>query len=215
MLSEVPWMKFKVIAEPDLNIFARNAVMKETLAYIAETTVEHVTREMHERLTIAMEIAIKLVTESAMSHVHCELEKLVEETVGYASASASITAAECLHLYGPPRHVYGGGKYGHGGGAHVYGEGAHGYGGGKPVYGEGEGGAYSYGGGKQVYGEGEGDYGGRDRVYGQGYGGGGNAPVYGGSPPAHGYEAGRGGYSNGHKEHQVYTDNQSYSETAK
>ena len=48
MLSEVPWMKFKVIAEPDLNIFARNTVMKETLAHIAETTVKHATRQMHE-----------------------------------------------------------------------------------------------------------------------------------------------------------------------
>ena len=206
MLSEVPWMKFKVIAEPDLSIFARDAVMKETLEYIAETTVKHVTTEMHERLTIAMEIAIKLVTESAMSHVHCKLEELVKETVGCATARASITAAECLHLYGPPRHVYGG--------AYVHGEGAYGYGEGK-VYGEGEGGAYGYGGGKQVYGEREGDYGKRAPVYGEGYGG--NAPVYGDGPPAQGYEAGRVGYSNGqhHEEHRVYTDNQRYAETAK
>ena len=100
LLSEVPWMKFKVIAEPDLSVFARDAVMQETLGFIAETTVKHVTLEMHERLTAAMEIAIKLVTDSAMSHVRAEMEKLVSGAVGHASASASITAAEHLHLFG-------------------------------------------------------------------------------------------------------------------
>jgi hypothetical protein len=117
MLSEVPWMKFKVIAEPDLNLFAANAVVKETLTQIAETTVEHVTTQMHERLTIAMQAAIIAVTESAMSHVHVQMEKLVSEAVGYASASASITAAEHLHLYGDYRrgsHLQGGYAYGSG-----------------------------------------------------------------------------------------------------
>ena len=70
--------------------------MKETLAHIAETTV---TRQMHERLTIAMEIAIKLVTESAMSHVYCEMERLVQDAVGYASASASLYEREYHHYF--------------------------------------------------------------------------------------------------------------------
>jgi len=119
MLSEVPWMKFKVIAEPDLSVFAKHPVMQETLTRIAETTVEHVTVEMHKKLTLAMEAAIIAVTASAMSHVSSQVETLVQDTVGYASASASITAAETLHLYGGARwgaHGYaGGGGYGYAG----------------------------------------------------------------------------------------------------
>jgi len=194
LLSEVPWMKFKVIAEPDLNIFARHPVIKDILIDISETAVEHVTREMHKAVTIALEAAIVAINASAREHVAIEIRRLVEDAVGYASASASITAAECLHLYGPPRHVYGRGKHLHGEGGHVYGEGAHGYGGDAQVYGEG-----GYGGDAHVYG--------------------GRAPGYGGGvyvPSTPGYEGGQGGYSNGrhHEEHRVYTDNR-YAETAK
>jgi hypothetical protein len=96
--------------------------MKETLAHIAETTVEHVTRQMHERLTIAIEIAIKLVTESAMSHVYCEMERLVQDAVGYASASASNTAAEALHIYGGGCGGYGYAGHGHGHAGYGYSE---------------------------------------------------------------------------------------------
>ena len=93
-------MKFKVIAEPDLSVFARHPVMQETLVRIAETTVEHVTNEMHKQLTIAMETAISVITASAMSHVQSQMEALVMDVAGQASASASITGAESLHLFG-------------------------------------------------------------------------------------------------------------------
>ncbi|KAH9481367.1 hypothetical protein JR316_0005892 [Psilocybe cubensis] len=109
MLSEVPWMKFKVIAEPDLSVFAKHPVMQETLISIAESTVEHVTIEMHKMLTIAMESAISVITASAMKHVSAQMETLVSGAVGHASASASITAAESLHLYGRGRYSAAGG----------------------------------------------------------------------------------------------------------
>ncbi|PPQ69156.1 hypothetical protein CVT25_004536 [Psilocybe cyanescens] len=81
--------------------------MQETLISIAETTVEHVTVEMHKMLTIAMETAITAITASAMKHVSAQMETLVSGAVGHASASASITAAEHLRIYG-------GGYYGRG-----------------------------------------------------------------------------------------------------
>ncbi|KAF8184852.1 hypothetical protein BJ912DRAFT_1115604 [Pholiota molesta] len=51
LLSEVPWMKFKDIAEPDLSIFSKHPVIQQTMTRIAESTVEHVTTEMHKMLT--------------------------------------------------------------------------------------------------------------------------------------------------------------------
>jgi len=108
MLSEVPWMKFKVIAEPDFSVFAKHPVMQETLVRIAETTVEHVTNEMHKQLTIAMESAISIITASAMSHVQSQMEALVMDVAGQASASASITGAESLHLLGQGRYGFSG-----------------------------------------------------------------------------------------------------------
>ncbi|KAF4614183.1 hypothetical protein D9613_007588 [Agrocybe pediades] len=107
MLSEVPWMKFKVIAEPDLSVFAKHPVMQETLVRIAETTVEHVTVEMHKMLTIAMESAITAITASAMKHVSAQMETLVMDVAGQASASASITGPEHLHIFNGAQYGYG------------------------------------------------------------------------------------------------------------
>ncbi|PPQ72927.1 hypothetical protein CVT25_005000 [Psilocybe cyanescens] len=95
--------------------------MQETLISIAETTVEHVTVEMHKMLTIAMETAITAITASAMKHVSAQMETLVSGAIGHASASASITAAESLHLYGRGGYVHSGGANGYSSGS------AHGY----------------------------------------------------------------------------------------
>ncbi|KAF8968126.1 Cyanovirin-N [Flammula alnicola] len=99
MLSEVPWMKFKVIAEPDLSVFAKHPVIQQTMVRIAESTVEHVTIEMHKKLTIAMEEAITVVTASAMRHIALQMEIMVQDITGCATARPSYTEAECLHVF--------------------------------------------------------------------------------------------------------------------
>ncbi|KAF9475023.1 CNVH-domain-containing protein [Pholiota conissans] len=110
MLSEVPWMKFKVIAEPDLSVFSKHPVVQQTMTRIAESTVEHVTTEMHKMLTIAMESAIVAITASAMKHVSQQMTLTVEEAANYAVASPSATEAEFLHI-GAAAGFYGGGGY--------------------------------------------------------------------------------------------------------
>ncbi|KIM39483.1 hypothetical protein M413DRAFT_446981 [Hebeloma cylindrosporum] len=148
MLSEVPWMKFKVIAEPDLSVFGSHPVVKQTLARIAESTVEHVTVEMHKMLTIAMEEAIVAITASAMKHVSLQMEHTVRDAVGYAAASPSVTEAEYLHIsqgfYGGG--AYGGGGYAAGGGYAVGGGGGYGAGGGYVTGGGYTAGGYTAGG---------------------------------------------------------------------
>ena len=109
MLSEVPWMKFKVIAEPDLSVFASHPVIKHTLARIAESTVEHFTINMHRMLTIAMQEAIVAITTSVMKHVSMEIERSVRDAVGHAGAGLSVTEAEYLHI---AQGFYAGGGYG-------------------------------------------------------------------------------------------------------
>jgi hypothetical protein len=179
MLSEVPWMKFKVIAEPDLSVFSKHPVVQQTMTRIAESTVEHVTTEMHKMLTIAMESAIIAITASAMKHVSTQMQHTVQDAVGYAVASPSATESEFLHI-GAAAGFFGG-AYGAGGGA-VYGAG----GAGGAVYGAGgAGGAYGAGGGA-VYGAGGG------AVYGAG-------GATGGTYSAGGtyYGAGGAAYGNG------------------
>ncbi|KIJ40393.1 hypothetical protein M422DRAFT_68535 [Sphaerobolus stellatus SS14] len=99
MLTEVPWMKFKVIAEPDLSVFAGHPIVKDTMVKIAQSTVQHVTAEMSLRLQAALELAITEVTVSAMQYIHTEMEMVVRETsgVGAAQVHASCTGGQYLH----------------------------------------------------------------------------------------------------------------------
>jgi hypothetical protein len=124
MLSEVPWMKFKVIAEPDLSVFASHPVVKTTLSRIAESTVEHVTVEMHKMLTIAMDEAIVAITASAMKHISLEMEHSVRDAVGFAAASPSVTEAEYLRIAAQGLYAGGGYKAGYAGGGYVSGGGS-------------------------------------------------------------------------------------------
>ena len=78
MLSEVPWMKFKVIAEPDFSVFSRHPVMQSTLVQIANSTVQHVTAKFEALMSAALAETIQVVTQSAMVHIEQSLEVLTE-----------------------------------------------------------------------------------------------------------------------------------------
>ncbi|KAF5324384.1 hypothetical protein D9619_011376 [Psilocybe cf. subviscida] len=121
MLSEVPWMKFKVIAEPDLSVFGSHPVIKQTMTRVAESTVEHVTKSMHAAITTAMEVAIVEITASAMKHIALQMEHSVQDAVGYAAASPSATESEFLHM-GALGGMYGGGFNGWAADGHAHGK---------------------------------------------------------------------------------------------
>jgi len=104
MLTEVPWMKFKVIAEPDLSVFASHPVVKETMVKVAESTVQHVTMQMSQMITAAIQQAITVVTASAIQHISTEMDMIVRETVGFdavAHVHPSCTEGEYLHKMRP------------------------------------------------------------------------------------------------------------------
>ena len=87
MLSEVPWMKFRVIAEPDFSVFTRHPVMQSTLTQIATTTVEHVTAKFEALMALALAETVQIVTQSAMDHV--QEPSLVVLTQNLSAASGA------------------------------------------------------------------------------------------------------------------------------
>ena len=97
MLSEVPWMKFRVIAEPDFSVFTRHPVMQSTLTQIATTTVEHVTAKFEALMALALAETIQVVTQSAMEHVEQSLivltQNLSAAAGGYAHLHETYTAS--------------------------------------------------------------------------------------------------------------------------
>jgi hypothetical protein len=81
-----------------LSVFSSHPVIKHTMTRIAESTVEHVTVEMHKMLTISMEEAIVAITASAMKYISTQMEQTVLDIVGCAAASPSVIEAEFLHI---------------------------------------------------------------------------------------------------------------------
>jgi hypothetical protein len=100
MLSEVPWMKFKVVAEPDFSIIAAHPVMRATMNRIAESTVEHVTAQMTSIMTLAIAGAIEVVTKSAYEHISQSMEVMVQGVSVNAQVHASANTASKLHTFG-------------------------------------------------------------------------------------------------------------------
>ena len=101
MLSEVPWMKFKVIAEPDFSLFAHHPVMQSTLVQIADTTVKHVTTKFEALMALALAETVKIVTQSAMEHVEQSLVVLTQNLAAGAFSNLHETYTVAEHLKSP------------------------------------------------------------------------------------------------------------------
>lgn len=98
MLSEVPWMKFKVVAEPDVSILTSHPAVKQAMASIAETTVTHVATSMHSMINTAIEQAIVAVTASAIEHITTTMTVMMEATTAHAHVRNSHTHGLSLNM---------------------------------------------------------------------------------------------------------------------
>jgi len=87
MLTEVPWMKFRVVAEPDFSVFTTHPVMQHTMARIAESTAQHVSKQMSEMMAAAIAAATVAVTASAMEHISQSMEVMLSSISGDMSAA--------------------------------------------------------------------------------------------------------------------------------
>ncbi|KAF7978664.1 hypothetical protein HWV62_45190 [Athelia sp. TMB] len=107
MLTEVPWMKFRVVAEPDFSVFTTHPVMRETMTRIAETTVEHVTKQMASIIAVAIAEATVVVTASAMEHVSQSMEVMLSSIGGETVADIDHSASHAGHLHtlGKGHHI--------------------------------------------------------------------------------------------------------------
>lgn len=100
MLSEVPWMKFKVVAEPDFSVIASHPVMQATMHKIAQSTVDHVTAQMSSIMALAIAGAIEVVTKSAYEHISQSMEVMVQGVTADAQVHASVNTASKLQTFG-------------------------------------------------------------------------------------------------------------------
>ena len=102
MFTEVPWMKFQVVAVPDLELFTAQSFVKESMVKVAESTVEYVTREMKQRVEKAIEVAITEITAATISRVMAQMQAVIRESVSSGAAAnlgPSGTNRDNLHLF--------------------------------------------------------------------------------------------------------------------
>lgn len=99
MFTEVPWMKFKVVAEPDFSVLAGQTVVRDTMIKIATSTVQHVTVEMEAKIRAAIAVAIQEVSVSATQYIQTELNLALRQTSTGRSAqiNPSCTYTQPLH----------------------------------------------------------------------------------------------------------------------
>jgi hypothetical protein len=96
MLSEVPWMKFRVIAEPDFSVLTTHPVMRSTMSSIAQSTVHHVMVEMSRKLSTAIEEAMTTVMKSAEEHIASAMETMLVGVSGSAHIERSCSQLSYL-----------------------------------------------------------------------------------------------------------------------
>ncbi|KAF9058693.1 hypothetical protein BDP27DRAFT_559282 [Rhodocollybia butyracea] len=100
MLSEVPWMKFKVVAEPDFSVIAAHPVMQATMHKIAQSTVEHVSAQMSSIMSLAIAQAVEVVSKSAYEHISQSMEVMVQGVSVNAQVHPSVNTPSKLHIFG-------------------------------------------------------------------------------------------------------------------
>ncbi|THU92004.1 hypothetical protein K435DRAFT_800806 [Dendrothele bispora CBS 962.96] len=104
LFSEVRWMKFKVVTEPDASVAVKNPAFKGAISSLAELTSRHVVTDLSEDLkkSVAMEIkeamgnkikaqVTKVVVEALSEQARSEMERKVEET--FALGKKAVTDA--------------------------------------------------------------------------------------------------------------------------
>ena len=99
VLSQVPWMRFKVVAEPDFSAIMQHTVIQATMDKIAKSTVEHVTAQMSSIITLAVAAAIETVTHSAYEHISQSMEVMLHGVAMDAHVHRSVSAGSKLREF--------------------------------------------------------------------------------------------------------------------
>jgi len=102
VLSEVPWMKFRVIAEPDMSIFMKDTRIHALIQNITKKTVTSVRTQIHEEfkqtISRTMEKLVHEMTKTVDTHMSRVEMSVAEQFRAISSVKAVTTATVCQAL---------------------------------------------------------------------------------------------------------------------
>lgn len=76
-LSEASWMKFKVVAEPDMNLLFSHPAFRSSVSGVAERAIAHVMEKTQTVIQAVITEALEVIEESARAYVQAEMETIV------------------------------------------------------------------------------------------------------------------------------------------
>lgn len=102
ILCEVPWMKFRVIAEPDLSLFIKDVRIQALIQKITKRTVvdvrKQITEEFSETITRTMTQLVKEMTKTVDVHLSKVETSVVRQIEAVSHVKAIATATVCQPL---------------------------------------------------------------------------------------------------------------------
>jgi hypothetical protein len=99
MMSEVPWMKFKIVAEPDVSVFRTNPAVQQTIEHISSLAVEHVSHYMRTEINKRIEEVMAKVTVDTMNFIKATLIHSPAYAAHVVSSSSHATDLYRLHSH--------------------------------------------------------------------------------------------------------------------
>jgi hypothetical protein len=107
VLSNVPWMKFRIHAEPDLAVFEKDVVLQQALTQISQVAATSIAQTITSDFTKQMESLIHTVTQTAATQISATMVQLIQELIKVSTLTHASTNAGALIIPGIPDCITG------------------------------------------------------------------------------------------------------------
>ncbi|KAF9049122.1 hypothetical protein BJ165DRAFT_1077558 [Panaeolus papilionaceus] len=89
--SQVPWMRFSIVAQPDLNVLANTPAVTAFVNQVTEMTIAAVSKEIHQQITVAVQQVISNIgtnMNKTMKDMHANIMQEIVSVTAHKSATA-------------------------------------------------------------------------------------------------------------------------------
>ena len=98
VLSEVPWLKFKIIAEPDMSIFSRDHRLQAFITEITETSINSVTEQIMGELNTRVEQLIQGISQVITERMSTVRDTVIDNITSMSASVSTMTEFQTLEV---------------------------------------------------------------------------------------------------------------------
>ncbi|KAF9049118.1 hypothetical protein BJ165DRAFT_1593057 [Panaeolus papilionaceus] len=91
VFSQVPWMRFSIVAQPDLNVLANTPAVTAFVNQVTEMTIAAVSKEIHQQITVAVQQVISNIgtnMNKTMKDMHANIMQEIVSVNAHKTATA-------------------------------------------------------------------------------------------------------------------------------